>query len=260
MATKNELIEAEARSNELMELYDPEDTGLGDMGKDDFSVPFLRILQKTSPQCSKQKSEYIKEAEEGMLFNTGTMSLYDGEASGIKFVPCLYTRNFIEWVKIEDGGGMVGQYAPSDPAVIDAQRTGNFPLETLAGNDLVETFTYVGLIIKEDGLMDQAVLSMASTQGKKAKQWNARWTAIKFTRSDGSMIQAPMWSHAWDLMTVPESNDKGDWYGWKIGAATQLSKDQFLQAAAFRSQLNSGTIKVASPETVTPEDDTSDAF
>ena len=48
----------------------------------------------------KRDPEYVDGAEVGMLFNTLTREIYDGE-KGVQAIPCSYVRQYIEW---EDRG------------------------------------------------------------------------------------------------------------------------------------------------------------
>jgi len=99
-------------SYEGMEEYSG--TGFGEVGADDLSIPFLRILAQLSPQVNKQDGAYVQGAEAGMMFNTVLNETYDGE-KGIHVVPCHYNRRLVEWKQREQGGGYVGSYLPDDP-------------------------------------------------------------------------------------------------------------------------------------------------
>ena len=66
-------------------------TGLEEMTSDDLAIPFIRVLQAMSPQVNKRAPEYVDGAEVGMLFNTVTNSVYDGE-KGVEIVPCSNTK------------------------------------------------------------------------------------------------------------------------------------------------------------------------
>jgi len=78
--------------------------GLGNLGMDDLAIPFLRILSDTSPQIKKRDPLYIEGAESGMIYNTLTKEVYDGDA-GVKVIPCAYQRQYIEWTDRGEGSG-----------------------------------------------------------------------------------------------------------------------------------------------------------
>ena len=44
--------------------------GLTNLGSEDLSIPFLRILSDTNDEVKKRSPKYIEGAEVGMMFNT----------------------------------------------------------------------------------------------------------------------------------------------------------------------------------------------
>ena len=50
-----------------------------------------------------------------------------------------------------------------------------------------------------------------------------------------------------EVTTVPESNDQGSWFGWKVGDAEKIEMDSplFAAAEAFNATVNAGNVKVA---------------
>ena len=71
-------------------------SGFGNMGSEDFALPFLRVLGQLSPETNKRDAKYVDGAEPGMIFNTVTKQLYDGE-EGVNVIPCYYKREYVEW-------------------------------------------------------------------------------------------------------------------------------------------------------------------
>ena len=61
---------------------------------DDLALPFLKVLSQLSPQCNKTSNSFVEGAEPGMIYNTVSGKLYDGE-DGIDIVPAFYKREFI---------------------------------------------------------------------------------------------------------------------------------------------------------------------
>lgn len=234
---------ATATGGALAEAY-AEDSKAGFENADaqSFAIPFLQILQSMSPQCKKSEGAYIKGAEEGMFFNTVTQEIDSGE-DGLFVIPCYYKRSFIEWAPRESGGGFKGEYPPTDPIVATAVR-GDKGDVLPNGNLLVDTRTHYVLILKPDGSFQPAVISMASTQVKKSRQWMSKMEGIKFKNSAGQLYTAPMYSHVYKLTTVPEKNDQGSWFGWKIEIA-HLQEDPMLLAAAreFKRQISAGEVR-----------------
>lgn len=240
----------------LAQMFE-EDMGSGFENTDDqsFAIPFLQILQSGSPQCKRSDGAYIKGAEEGMLFNTVTGELFDGE-EGLRVIPCYYKRSFIEWADRDSGGGFKGEHQPSDPIVSTTVR-GDKGDVLPNGNLLVDTRTHYVLVIKPDGTFQPAVITMSSTQVKKSRQWMSKMDGIKFKNSAGQLYTPPMFSHSYLVQTAAESNDQGSWFGWKIGSA-ELIEDPVLFAAAkeFKRAVSAGEVREQVPQaTAAPNED-----
>ena len=69
------------------------------MTQDDLALPFLKVLGQLSPECNKRDAKHVKGAEPGMIINTVTNEVYDGE-KGIDVVPYT-TKDSISNGKIE---------------------------------------------------------------------------------------------------------------------------------------------------------------
>jgi hypothetical protein len=212
-----------------------------------FAIPFLIVLQSGSPQCKRSDGAYVKGAEEGMLYNTVTGELYNGD-DGVTVIPCFYKRSFIEWAPRDSGGGFKGEHPPSSPLVSQIQRTDKGDVLP-NGNLLVDTRTHYVLILKEDGSFQPAVVAMSSTQVKKSRQWMSKMDGIKFKNAAGQMYTPPMFSHTYLLSTTPEQNDQGSWFGWKVGAATLLEDPvMFAAAKEFKRAVSAGEVKEQVPQ------------
>lgn len=256
MATsKNEVAEVKNTSVALMSMYE-EDIGGGfeQADKDAYAIPFLSVLQAGSPQVKKSDGAYIKGAEEGFLYNSVTQEVVNGE-EGVKVIPCYYTRRYVKWGARETGGGFKGEFLPTDPVLAQAKEvdglmllpdpSGSFNPKT--SDRLVDTRNHYVLIVTDQGYTP-ALISLSSTQIKKSRQWMSKMDGIKLRRADGSLFTAPMFSHAYKLTTVPEANDKGSWYGWKVETAGLVEDAALYQAAkSFRDAVGAGEVKAAQP-------------
>lgn len=253
---KNEVAtEVKNTSVALAAMYEDDANG-GFEGADStaFAIPFLAILQALSPQLNKQDGAYIKGAEQGMLINSATNDVFDGDA-GVTVIPCYYKRSFTHWSPREQGGGFLGEVSPSDPILEQAVNDGG-PLKLEDGSYFNDTRSHYVLIVEEDGSYQPAVISMTSTQIKKSRQWMTKMQNIKVKRADGSLFTPPMFSHIYRLTTVPESNNQGNWYGWKVESVCALDTPELYQAAkAFRDSIVAGEVKVAQPMGSAPDED-----
>ena len=78
--------------------------GAQNIAQDDLALPFLKVLGQLSPEINKTHSKYIKGAEAGMILNSVSGELFDGE-EGIEVLPVFYKRQYIEW---QDRGASTG--------------------------------------------------------------------------------------------------------------------------------------------------------
>lgn len=219
-----------------------------------YAIPFLLILQSGSPQCKKSDGAYIKGAEEGMFFNTVTQELFPGDP-GVLLVPCYYRRTFIKWAPRDKGGGFMGEFLPSDPIVQTVQQTdkGSFLPD---GNLLSDTRVHYCMMIPVDekGIIlpnddpKPVVISMASTQVKKSRGWMSKMDGIKFRDAQQRSYTPPMYSHIYRASTVPEKNDQGTWFGWKLQLEARIEDARlFANCKEFKKRVSAGELKEAPP-------------
>ena len=236
-----------------------EGRGMEGVDRDSFAIPFIIILQSGSPQLKKADPAYIEDAEEGFIFNTVTQEVLDGD-SGIMVVPCAFQRRYLQWADREYGAagaaGFRGEHLPTSKVVAEAwtDEDGRLRVDDERNKQgkpiadlLVDTRTHYVIIAAESGVYAPAVLAMASTQVKKSKGWMSRIDAIKYVTKDGALRTPPSFAHMYRMTTVPESNDQGSWYGWKVGDAEKIETDSplFAAAEAFNATVNAGNVKVA---------------
>ena len=137
--------------------------GLDDLDSSDRSIPFIKVLEKNSPEI-----ETVDGAKAGMFINTATQQLY----TSIRFVPACRDHMYVEWVPVDNGGGLVASYGLQEPISQWAKsQRGKITLKN--GNDLIETFYLFGFVLPEeddeDGEPYAAVISFTSTRIKAYK-------------------------------------------------------------------------------------------
>ncbi len=241
---------------------------MGDAGRDSFkaediALPYITILQSTSDQVKKQKSSYIEGAEVGQFVNTATEKLFEGEKKGIMFIVCKSVKEWVEWKP--NMGGFVRNWGQNESRRDASTQGDTGQWTTPDGNDLVETgVLYIILLDPNDknALPERAIISLTGTQFKKFKKLNALISSFVLPRPDGKGTFTPAcFARVYQAVAVPESNDKGDWFGWKITVVgTTHSQDGgpelYGAAKAFRDLIDKGEVKVAPPpgaETVAPK-------
>lgn len=203
--------------------------GLENTDKDSFSVPFLMIIQKGSPQVDRTQPEYIKGAEAGDMILSSTNEVF--KEDGVKIVVCGFERKFLKWAPRDEGGGFRGQLTPQQyQAALNAGDIVNNDGQDVdsEGNIVRDTRVHYIMVVREDGSYTPAVLSMASTQVKKSKML---MTQIRSYVDPDEGFNPPSFGHLWQVTTVPEQNDKGNWSGWKILREGYVSDAALYNAA-----------------------------
>lgn len=213
--------------------------GKKNMTSADQAIPFLSVLQALSKVIS-DPTKKIKGAEAGMIMDSVSKQLYDGE-EGVIFVPCNTARVFVEWQGEPGSGTVVGRFGPSDPVVKAAEKKFSFnKLQTPRGNRLVETFYVIGMVLpSSDALVPSgfAVVSFTSTKIKPYKE------SIGVLRTLPG--NAPLYAFKLRLRTKAETRPKGTSYNlvimpdgyegnvFKDGVMAGLIKPDSEQAASI---------------------------
>lgn len=229
--------------------------GAFEITKEDIAIPFLTILQALSPMCTQGDPDFDETARAGMLTNTVTKELMLGAVA----VPVFYKRSFIEWVPRKQGGGFRGEFGMEREIEFNKlldRETGKAKLQN--GNDLVDTRSFYVLAGETRFVSDEAsgevtgldysnlqpmVISMASTQIKQAKTWvNLVQTYVPL---GAPKKQYDAWAATYKLGATLQKNDKGSWFGWKIGRVGPTTDVGTVEMArAFRAQIAAGVIVV----------------
>ena len=229
---KGEVTEKKATGVAVPSFFE-DDAGAGfeHVTAEDLTVPRLKILQALSPEVNRADGKYVDGAVAGDIFNTVTRSIYSVE-NGCVVIPATYKRMFLEWQPRESGGGLVNQY--TDAEILKATTKNSIGQDVLENGNYIQTSaTHYGIVVDEDGATSTVMIPMAGTQLKKSRAWNSVMASLKVPGVKGGVYTPPPYSHKYLLKTVPESNDKGNWFGWSISLLSQLTeKDLILYEAA----------------------------
>ena len=239
-------------STDVIDMSDYAGMGREETRAEDYSIPFLRILQKGSPEVDESEGKYIKDAKPGDFLNTVSGHFYSGKV-GLKMIPCLFHREYVEWVPRDKGGGFVANYQSDDPIVATAKAGGGknkFDLMLPNGNQLVDTYYEYVMCGTPDGDVFQAVLSFTSTQTKKVRKWNSLQGQKRLDVGNGRILSdPPSFAFYYHVTTVGEKNDLGTWYGWHVDdlpkPGNQVPAAEFREALQFYKQVKSGGVKRA---------------
>lgn len=228
--------------------------GMESADSDSFAIPFAMILQKGSPQVDEASGAAIEGAKAGMIYDNISQTMTDGK-DGINVIPCSFRRVFIRWGAENSGESFKGEYSPEDVALMlengELKELDNklyFPMADGTVHEkkcdrMTDTRNHYVLIVDpETGDSRPALISMSSTQIKKSKGWLANMSNVRIDSPNGR-IQPPTFASVYKLTTIPESNDKGTWYGWRFERVGRSSKQHFDQAHAFYKTVKRGDVE-----------------
>ncbi len=193
----------------------------------DMVIPRIELVQSLSACRKKNDPSYIPGAEEGMLYNNITRELY-GES--VNVIPVYFRLEYLLWRDQKLGGGFGGSF-PDVQSASDALRDMEKPDEW----EVVDTNQHFVLLVKEDGELEEAVLSLARTKAKASRKWNS------LIRLNGG----PRFSRVYKLTGVPEQNSAGqDYFNIAVSNVGFVTKEQFKRAEAVYDLIKSGAVSV----------------
>ena len=242
----NQVAKKEKSDVALTSMFEEDKAGgMDQMGQGDFAMPFLRVLGQLSPEVNERDAKYVSGAKAGMIFNTVTKQAYDG-VEGVNVIPCGYKREYVEWSDRGEGtSAPVAIHSVASGIINDATRGADYKDRLPNGNYLENTASY--FVMLPD--MQQALITMKSTQLKVSRSWNSMMNSIKLQGKNGLFTPAA-YSHVYKLSTVQQSNDKGTWFGWNIEKVGPVQDKNLYEAAKqFASSVSNVEVKHGEGET-----------
>ena len=222
------------------------DQGFDNIDSKSLQLPFLKILGQLSPQVTAGDSKYIEAAKPGMIYNTVTDKLYDGN-KGILVIPAYYKFEYIVWAdRGQEGSNAPRNIYPADSDIMSKTSRGDDGKDRLeSGNYIEETASHF-VVVVEEALATEALITMKSTQRKKSKKWNSMMNLMQAPKKDGKGFFRPApFTQQYRLKTVLEKNQLGSWYGWEITSEGLVNDESLItRAYKFRQSLMSGSVKV----------------
>ena len=209
--------------------------------QEDVALPFLKLLGQLSPEVNKRDGKYVEGAQPGMILNTVTQELFDGE-KGIEVLPVINQTQYLEWQdRGESQGAPVKVYEAGDD--LPSFTRDKFNKDRLAnGNYLENTASHFVVILGNNPTT--ALISMKATQLKVSRKWNSMMMGLKMQGKNG-MFTPPTYSHIYKLKTVQQSNDKGTWFGWDVSRVGPISDPGIYKIAKdFGANVSKGEVNV----------------
>jgi len=230
-----------------------------DMSRD-VMIPYINILQTTSPQLNPSKAEYVESAKVGQFYNTVSQEV----SASLNVIPVLYQLKYVEWKPRETGGGLVEMH-DADSGILGKTNRDKMTFKDVlpSGNYIATTAYHYVMVQGTDGNWSQAVISMTSTQLKKSRRWNSLMLTQKVEGPSGSFTP-PTYAIIYKLSTVSESNDRGSWFGYqveKVGMVEDASiynEAKSFSTAASRGDVEAKPVIEGEPAKVAPQSNTTE--
>jgi len=205
MAEAKKAVEEEVIKTYDYLAEDTKETGYEDMTNETMAIPWLKVIQKQTPELDKNKPEYIKGTEEGDMINSITKTNF---GSVLQVVLLNFTRMYTEWKP--DRGDFVTNHTVEHAESIAFDKTfGKWKTED--GNDLQECYMYflLGVGHEDEGAM---AFGMTSSKIKEAMKLNRVSKLKRYTSGNHAGERILRQHQVYTLKTEYTTNEKGSWF------------------------------------------------
>lgn len=228
VAVKNDF---EIVTNEVPEFLRGKEGNRGaeNVGTDDLIIPRIELIQALSPARNKKDAAYIEGADEGMLYNNVTRTLY-GETATV--VPVYYSKQYLVWKDRKSGGGSGGFRGAFNTKTAADAAIAQLAEEGLEAIDTAQHF----VLVRDGDEWHEAAISMSKSKMKVSKRWNS---LIRMTGMDS-------FARAYKLSAVTETNSRNDsYYNLSVAPLGFVSKEIYDRAEKLYETITAGGIKVS---------------
>ena len=224
-ATTKAVVKKETGLPNFLKKEDLGYTGYENTTQESFSLPFIQVLDKSSPQVLEEGDQYIEGAKPGKLFHTLTKKVF----TTLDVIPVYYERCFNEWE--DKTNAFKGKHSVSEAETITAERNG-LKRKSVNGHHLVETHQFYCLLpaYLNWGIV---VVSFKSTGIKHARNWMTQMSMITFKDENGDVVKAPIFYNSWKLRTGLNKNERHTWYTYGVGSSTFIDRVGWVTAEQF---------------------------
>lgn len=223
-------------------------------------IPLIYVLQALSPQCNKRAPEWVEGAEPGALYLRSSANPIVSGEEGLLFQPCAFSKDWVEWVPRDNGGGFVGRYkdCPAEAQRMeDPKNPAKVKFVLPNGNEVIETRYHIGYALPPGGNPVPYVIPMASSGHTVSRQW----MFMMSNKAMGSGI-APSWACLYRLKTKERVNKKGDrWFAIDVHDAGWVqSEAEYERGAKLHASVAAGEKAIGEEEAVSAEVANSDVM
>ena len=213
-------------------------SGFENLVEKSVTLPILKLLQNGSAEAKKRDPKYVTGAEPGMLYNTVTGKLYDGE-KGVQVIPCFLEFEYQEWADFGTGSGRPEKIYPAESKILEETTKDAQNRDRLPNGNYIQTAAQWFVIVSDDKGSETVMMSFYGTQLPVSRKWNAAQLSISFDGKKGPYTPA-RFSHIWKLSTIAKSGKGNTWYVYKYELVHKLDsvKDANLYNRAKQFKAN----------------------
>ena len=239
--TRNEkqvAVKQEAGLPSTIDFEADKDSGFENLVEQTVALPILKLLQNGSAEAKKRDPKYVTGAEPGMLYNTVTGKLYDGE-KGVQVIPCFLEFEYQEWADFGTGSGRPEKIYPAESKILEETTKDAQNRDRLPNGNYIQTAAQWFVIVSDAKGSETVMMSFYGTQLPVSRKWNAAQLSISFDGKKGPYTPA-RFSHIWKLSTIAKSGKGNTWYVYKYELVHKLDsvKDANLYHRAKQFKAN----------------------
>lgn len=204
-------------------------------------VPMIKVLQAQSPQCLRQKPEFVKGAEAGDFFLKGMPAPVVKGADGLEFQPCAFMKVWLEFDGDRDDNPQFMGRRLEVPKEATLAEDG-YDYEMVVGKK-THRFTFSR---EHYGLINGKpfVFPFGGSGHTTSREWQTLMD--QFQLPDGR--PEPSFNRKYRLTTVPKTNASGDWYGVRIEEMGEVTDEEYDRGLSLHNAVMAGTKVAEAPE------------
>ena len=193
------------------------------------ALPILKLLQNGSGEAQRRNQNYVEGAEPGMFLNIVTKKLYDG-AKGIEVIPCHYKLEYQEWADFGTGSNRPENIYADDSEILSKTTKDGSGKDRLDNGNYILTVGQHYILIADGDSIEQALVSMSSSQGKISRGWNSMMLSITFEGKNGP-YNPSSFSHSYKLTSILNSGKGNQWYGYNVTKIGPVKNEALYERA-----------------------------
>ena len=197
--------------------------GSEEIGAEDLTIPRLEQVQALSKCAKKNNANHIEGITEGDFYNNVTRENYGTE---VTLIPIFFKKEYLVWRDQDLGGGFAGAHATEALAIAEKGEQ-EHPEEW----EVVDTHQQFCILVKENGKLEDIVVSMAKSKAKVSRKWNS---LIRINGGD-------RFTRQYSYKAIEDQNAKGqDFANANVSNKAFVTEEMYNYAESIYELVQSG--------------------